>query len=113
MVARSHASGRGLADPRRPGHGYGVAIATREGTGILERDEVLAALERARVAACDGNGALVFLGGEAGVGKTSVARRFCTPLDEAATMVADLARGTPRRRPTDDGIFHDASPGSW
>jgi DNA-binding CsgD family transcriptional regulator len=41
-------------------------------TGLLEREELLARLERARAA----GGRLVFVGGEAGVGKTSLVRAF-------------------------------------
>jgi DNA-binding CsgD family transcriptional regulator/tetratricopeptide (TPR) repeat protein len=73
-----------------------VAIATRETTGLLERDELLAALERVHLAASDGNGALVFLGGEAGVGKTSVARRFCDDLAGPALWGACDPLATPR-----------------
>ena len=42
-------------------------------TELLEREELLALLEHAR----SEGGRLVFLGGEAGVGKTSLVRAFC------------------------------------
>ena len=86
MVARLRDSDRGLADPLRAGHDPGMAIAARGTTDLLERDELIAALERAYRAADDGNGALVFVGGEAGVGKTSVVRRFCAHLPPTAVL---------------------------
>ena len=47
---------------------------------LLERDELLAQLRAACDEARAGSGRLVFVGGEAGVGKTSVARRLCNDL---------------------------------
>ena len=51
-----------------------------EAAGLLERESLLATLRAAEDDAAAGRGRLVLLGGEAGVGKTSVVRRFC---DEA------------------------------
>jgi len=54
-------------------------VLTQDGTGatLLERGEALAALERALVDSVDGGGRLVIVSGEAGVGKTTLVRRFC------------------------------------
>jgi DNA-binding CsgD family transcriptional regulator/tetratricopeptide (TPR) repeat protein len=47
---------------------------------LLEREEPLATLHAALAGAVAGQGRLVFVGGEAGVGKTSLVRRFCAEL---------------------------------
>lgn len=44
---------------------------------LLERDALLAALDRSLTAAAGGSGSLALLAGEAGIGKTSLARAFC------------------------------------
>jgi predicted ATPase/DNA-binding CsgD family transcriptional regulator len=44
---------------------------------FLEREELLASLHESIAAASAASGRLIFLGGEAGVGKTTLARRFC------------------------------------
>jgi predicted ATPase len=44
---------------------------------LLERESLVAALESALEDARRGSGRLVFVGGEAGVGKTSLVRAFC------------------------------------
>jgi len=46
-------------------------------TDLLEREELLAAL----AAALDEGGRLVFVGGEAGAGKSTLARAFCAGVD--------------------------------
>src|SRR6185436_10760602 len=43
---------------------------------LLEREDVLAALDEALADATGGRGRIVFVGGEAGVGKTALVRRF-------------------------------------
>lgn len=48
---------------------------------LLERDDQLAALEQAMAAAVGGQGRLILLGGEAGVGKTSLVRRFAATIE--------------------------------
>lgn len=71
---------------------------------LLERDEQLAVLEQALAAAVGGRGRLVLVGGEAGVGKTSVVRRF------AATVAGiPVATGTcdPLATPPALGPFLD------
>jgi DNA-binding CsgD family transcriptional regulator len=63
-----------------------MAIAVRGGSELLERDELLASVERAYRAAHDAHGALLLVGGEAGVGKTSLVRRFCADLPDATVL---------------------------
>ena len=45
--------------------------------GLLERIDELAVLERSLAKARDGQGSLVLVSGEAGIGKTALARAFC------------------------------------
>ena len=54
-------------------------MLTQDGSGatLLERSEALATLEQALVDSVDRGGRLVFVSGEAGVGKTTLVRRFC------------------------------------
>jgi predicted ATPase len=54
---------------------------------LLERDEPLAALLGAVEAARAGSGALVLLGGEAGIGKTSLLRALRAELGESARFL--------------------------
>jgi DNA-binding CsgD family transcriptional regulator len=63
-----------------------VAIAIRTTAELLERDELMASLARAYEEARGGHGSLVFVGGEAGIGKTSLARRFCADLPAASVL---------------------------
>ncbi len=65
------------------------ARATVAGTGetrLLERDDQLASLADALAAAAAGHGRLVFVGGEAGVGKTALVRRFCADHTRSARV---------------------------
>ena len=55
---------------------------------LIERSSFLASLEGLLSEALDGSGRLVFLGGEAGVGKTTL-----------AAALADAVRLDPARRP--------------
>jgi DNA-binding CsgD family transcriptional regulator/tetratricopeptide (TPR) repeat protein len=57
---------------------------------LLERDETLAELLRAYDGAVAGNGRLVLVAGEAGIGKTALVRRFC---DELGPGTATLRGG--------------------
>ncbi|HET9938591.1 MAG TPA: AAA family ATPase, partial [Gaiella sp.] len=57
-----------------------MAISIGVTTELVERDGLRASLGRAHAGARDGRGSLVFVGGEAGVGKTSLARRFSADL---------------------------------
>jgi MoxR-like ATPase len=60
-----------------------VLASSARSSELLERDEPLAALHAARTAALTGQGRLVLVGGEAGVGKTSLVRRLCAEVDGA------------------------------
>ena len=48
-----------------------------ESSELLERSDQLSELERILGGALGGRGRLVFVGGEAGAGKTALLRRFC------------------------------------
>ena len=54
---------------------------------LLERDGALAALAEAREAAARGDGRVVFLTGEPGIGKTSLVTRFVRDLEAAARVL--------------------------
>ena len=54
---------------------------------LLERDEALAALAEARDAAARGEGRVVFVTGEPGIGKTSLVTRFLRDLDAGARVL--------------------------
>jgi predicted ATPase len=58
-----------------------IAPAPRR-TDLLERDHLLARLRAAHDTAAGGRGRLVLVAGEAGVGKTSLVRRFCEELPD-------------------------------
>jgi predicted ATPase len=53
----------------------------------LERAQDLAALEESLGAAADGRGRIVLVGGEAGVGKTVLLRRFCDAERDSARVL--------------------------
>jgi hypothetical protein len=82
---------------------YAFSVAstyTGGGTGmstvLLEREGQLNALEGWWAEAADGDGRLVFLGGEAGVGKTALVRCFRASLSPGARQLvgaADAASG--------------------
>ena len=50
---------------------------TMSATVLLERDDQLDTLRSLRMQAASGRGAMVFVGGEAGIGKSALVRRFC------------------------------------
>jgi DNA-binding CsgD family transcriptional regulator/tetratricopeptide (TPR) repeat protein len=54
---------------------------------LLERDEALAALVEAREAAARGEGRVVFVTGEPGIGKTSLVNRFLADLEPGARVL--------------------------
>ena len=54
---------------------------------LLERDWALAALAEARAAAAQGDGRVVFVTGEPGIGKTSLVTRFVRDLDAGARVL--------------------------
>ena len=63
-----------------------ATVAGTEETRLLERDDQLASLADALAAAAAGHGRLVFVGGEAGVGKTALVRRFCADNSRSARV---------------------------
>src|SRR6266536_349865 len=54
---------------------------------LLERDDALATLRRARDAAAAGRGGVVFVTGEPGIGKTSLVTRFVRDLPAGARVL--------------------------
>ena len=54
---------------------------------LLERADALAALEEAFEGAAAGQGRLLLVGGEAGVGKTALVRAFCDTHDQSAQVL--------------------------
>ena len=66
-------------------------------TDLLERDEALAALERELASARRGAGRLVFLGGDAGIGKSAVVRAFRDR--SSASVLAGMCDGLRTPRP--------------
>jgi len=75
---------------------------------VLERDEQLQALQHAMQAAATGRGCLILLGGEAGVGKTTLLRRFAATL-EVAQVVTGVCDPLPTPYPL--GPLLDMAPG--
>ena len=89
-----------IAPPRRPcgarvtGRQSGVARqaplpgATQAATVLLERERELSALDECLEAVRAGSrGRVVLVGGEAGVGKTALLRRFCEERDRSARVL--------------------------
>jgi hypothetical protein len=72
-----------------------------DGMSLLERDEQLAALRQAMDAPVTGEGSLVLVSGEAGVGKTTLVRRFAATLKDVqvVTGVCDPLPTPPRSGP--------------
>ena len=79
------AAGSGVveAQPRVAGHGQSLhhgrmhAVAVAPNVQLLEREATLDALRGALSDAASGSGKMIIATGEAGVGKTTVIRRFC------------------------------------
>ncbi|MEA2283653.1 MAG: hypothetical protein QOK21_4260 [Solirubrobacteraceae bacterium] len=65
---------------------------------LLERDGAAATLERALADAGRGDGRLVFVSGEAGIGKTALVRAFCSAA-EPARLLAGACDGLRTPRP--------------
>lgn len=64
-----------------------ATVGMRAGRVLLERAEPLATLETALDHTRKGRGRLLLVGGEAGVGKTALVRRFCDELSGAASVL--------------------------
>jgi len=75
-----------------------VAEHTGAEDGLLERSAFLEALEESFDDVAAGGGRLVLVSGEAGIGKSTLVRRFCQTRDSAARVLwgACDALGTPR-----------------
>ena len=56
-------------------------------TALLERDEQLRTLHSHLTHAASGKGAMAFVGGEAGIGKSSLVRRFCEDAARSARVL--------------------------
>src|SRR5215813_11287598 len=70
---------------------------SRKPTSLVERAEPLAALDAMWAEARGGHGLVVFVGGEAGIGKTSVIRELARRVGDAAVLVGACdALSTPR-----------------
>jgi DNA-binding CsgD family transcriptional regulator len=65
----------------------GTPAGAGEDGGLLERSGDLAALEASLANARDGRGSLVLVSGEAGIGKTALARAFCDAHRGAARVL--------------------------
>ncbi len=61
--------------------------AARPGSEFLEREPALKGLREAFAEAREGRGGVVFVAGEAGVGKTLVLRRFCEEVGSSARVL--------------------------
>jgi DNA-binding CsgD family transcriptional regulator/tetratricopeptide (TPR) repeat protein len=72
---------------------------------LLERDAALAALVEARAAAARGNGRVVWVSGEPGIGKTSLVRRFLDDLGSGARVLLGTCDDLAIPRPL--GPFRD------
>ena len=64
----------------------GITVA-RDGAGLLEREQVVEGLRDAFSDAREGRGGVVLVPGEAGVGKTTVLRRFCEEVGSSARVL--------------------------
>jgi DNA-binding CsgD family transcriptional regulator len=76
----------------------GEAVAAGGGRGLLERDSCIEQLDEWLADALAGRGRLVLVGGEAGIGKTALARSFCRRRDRDARVLWGACDGlrTPR-----------------
>src|SRR5882757_7043906 len=69
------------------------------GSALLESEDALGALTSALWAAAEGAGGLVLLSGEAGVGKTSVVRRFAAAVHTVAWVLVGSCEPLTSPRP--------------
>ena len=81
-------------------------VATGAGGGLLERDEIMSTLSSLLTSVrSDSAGLLVWVGGEAGAGKTALLRRFCELQDKRARILWGACE--PLRTPRPLGPFMD------
>ena len=66
---------------------------------LLEREAALATLEQAFAASRQGEGGLVFISGEAGIGKSALVRAFCSQSATTATILTGSCDGLRTPRP--------------
>jgi len=72
---------------------------------LVERDDQLALLEDALAQARDGHGRLVFVSGDAGIGKSALVRGFCARVPESTPVLLGACDGLRTPRPL--GPFAD------
>ena len=89
LMFRSPATGFKAGWPERVRRAYHprMAVAATERTELVERGASLELLREACAGARERRGSLVFIGGEAGVGKTALVRRFADELGGAASVL--------------------------
>ena len=100
-----------------------MTIVERPLTGALvERDEALTQLHEAFRGAAAGHGSLILVSGEAGVGKTSLVRRFCDELPTGTSVLWGGCDALATPRPlgpfleiaeSSEGSFRGAALGPW
>jgi DNA-binding CsgD family transcriptional regulator/tetratricopeptide (TPR) repeat protein len=78
------------------------------GSELLERDAQMAVLEEGFAKAQAGRGRLVFVSGDAGIGKSALVRGFCAGLAESARVLFGACDGLRTPRPL--GPFADIGP---
>jgi DNA-binding CsgD family transcriptional regulator len=76
-----------------------MAIAASTVAPLLERDEALATLEKAFASAARGEGRLVFVSGDAGIGKSNLVREFCTRSVNGVRVLTGACDGLRTPRP--------------
>jgi DNA-binding CsgD family transcriptional regulator/tetratricopeptide (TPR) repeat protein len=86
-------------------------VATAAGAGLLERDDVFATLEDAYAAALRGEGRLVLVSGDAGIGKSALVRAFCSRRAAAGRILLGSCDGLRTPRPLGPFVDIGASVG--
>jgi DNA-binding CsgD family transcriptional regulator/tetratricopeptide (TPR) repeat protein len=83
----------------------GSTVASAAGAELLERDDAFATLEEAFAAARRGEGRLVLVSGDAGIGKSALVRAFCSRCAIGGQILAGSCDGLRTPRPL--GPFAD------
>jgi DNA-binding CsgD family transcriptional regulator len=76
-----------------------ATVLGRAGARLLERDEALEALDDAFAATLRGEGRLVFVSGDAGIGKSAVVRAFCAQRVNGTRVLVGACDGLRTPRP--------------